>query len=443
MTGLPPGPRLPSVVQSAWWALRPQGFAESCRRRYGGLFTARLYPFGPVVHVADPELIKQILTAPPGVYRARDANRPVEFVVGSRSLLLLDDVAHISRRRVLLPPFLGGRVGAFAGEVETIVAEAVAGWPRGRPVRLHHRLAQITLEVMMRVVLGIRDGDRLHELRELVPELLRMHPAIVLSSKLRWDLGRRSPWGRFVRAQRRVDAVLHAQIADRRRGAGPSGRDVLSLLMEQDGDAAMTDDELRDHLVTLLVVGHETTATALGWAIERLVRHPDVYRQLREDIDDGGADQLDAVINETLRVRPVTMDIGRTPARTTELGGYRIPADTMLAVSLGLLHSLPELYDRPTEFRPARFLGVRPPAYHFLPFGGGPHRCLGATLAMLEMRVVLSTVLRTVNLRPADSRWEKAKASGPMLVPARGVEVVLLDRNRRGVAATTQEAQQT
>lgn len=426
MNAFPPGPRLPSLVQSGWWAMRPQGFAEACRRRYGSIFTARLYPLGPVVHVADPELVRQVLTGPPDRYLAGEANRVVEFVVGPRSLLLLDDQEHASRRRVLTPAFRGESVQAYVPEIEEIVTGAIASWPRNQPVRLHHRLQDITLDVMMRVVFGIRDAARLEELRGLVPQLLRLHPALVLYPALRRDLGRYSPWGRFARARDRVDTILRDQLIRRRQGDSQPERDVLSRLL--DCGEQIPDDELRDHLVTLLVVGHETSATALGWTIERLVRHPQVYRRLRTDIEKGRTAYLDAVINEALRVRPVTMDVARTLTQSTELGGYLIPAGTMVALSIGLMHSSPELYDQPDEFRPERFIG-RPAVPYFLPFGGGTHRCLGANFALQEMRVALAILLATVDLEPADPRPEPAKASGPMLIPARGTQVVLRTRH--------------
>jgi cytochrome P450 family 135 len=431
MSGTPPGPRLPSVVQSALWAARPAWFNEMCRRRYGDLFAVSMYPFGQIVYLTEPGLIKSILTSGGDLFPAGEANSVLDFVVGARSLLLLDGECHTSRRRMLMPPFHGDNVARYSTLIDSVASEEIARWPEHTPLRIHHRLQWITLELMMRAVFGIADTGHLAELHRLVPELLRIHPMIMLFPRLRRDLGARSPWGRFVRAQRGVDEILCSEIERRRAGVhGADRTDVLSLLLTAPSAnaASLSAAELRDHLVTLLAVGHETTATALAWVIERLTRHPDVLTRLRRELDAGDASYLEAVICETLRVRPVTMDIARTVSRNTEIGGYRLDAGTMVALSLQLLHSSSAIYVDPGAFRPERFLAAPPPPFHFLPFGGGAHRCLGATFAMMEMKVVLRTFLRLVDASPARTREETMHAVGPMLVPSRGAEIVIRHR---------------
>ncbi|HEV2372331.1 MAG TPA: cytochrome P450 [Streptosporangiaceae bacterium] len=433
MTGLPPGSALPSVLQSIWWALRPLAFAETYRRRYGSLFTTRIYPFGPVVYVADPALVKEVMTAPAGKFRAGDANRVVEFLVGSRSLLLLDGPGHTASRRTLMPAFHGDSLAGYAAQIQSAASE-IDSWPRDQPISLHHRLHRIALDVMIQVVLGVRDADTAAELHQLVPRLFRFDPLVILVPKLRIDLGPRSPWGRFVRVRDRVDQILYQQIAERERDPG-QGSDALSLLIRASRarGGGLDQVELRDHLITLLAVGPETTATAMAWCVERLVRHPSVLARLREDMAGGGDSYLDAVIHETLRVRPVTMDIARTLAEDTDIASYRVPAGTMIVIPLGLLHSSAELYNQPREFRPERFLDAAPPAHHFLPFGGGPHRCLGASFAMEEMRALLRYMVSALDMVPVTPQPERQRSSGPTLIPALGTKVVIRDRALRAV----------
>ncbi|MCK2239283.1 MULTISPECIES: cytochrome P450 [unclassified Crossiella] len=426
MTGLPPGPRTPVLAQTVLSAVRPLAFAESCRRKYGDLFTIKVFPVGTVVCAADPAVIRRAVTAESSTLLAGDANRVMDFVVGPRSVLLLDGPEHVRCRQVLLPPFRGPSVAAYQDTIAEITAEAVRDWPAGVPVRLMPRMQHLTLEIMMRVVFGITDLRRLAGLRALVPQLLHMNPAVVLFPLLRKDWGRWSPGGKFARVRDAVDEILFAEIARRRREDTDS-TDVLSLLLRMrhaDGQPA-TDEELRDNLITVLAVGHETTATTLSWAFERLVRHPESLARLESELDAGEYTYLDAVINETLRVRPVVGDIARILAAPATIGGYRLPAGIMLALSLGLLHSSPERYPEPAAFRPERFLDQPPGPELFLPFGGGPHRCLGAAFAMTTMRTVIATVLARTRPRAAAPGPERQRARGPVLAPARGAEVVL------------------
>jgi cytochrome P450 len=432
-TGLPPGPALPAMAQTILSVTKPLAYAETCRRKYGDIFTMRVFPVGKVVCVSDVGVIRDIVTSDGTVFRAGEANSVIEFVVGRHSLLLLDGGEHIRRRRVLLPPFRGASVRRHEQSIGEIVADCVRRWPGGRPIPLLPRMQEITLEIMMRSVFGISDLDRLAGLRALVPRLLHMNPAIMLFPSLRRDLGPRSPGGRFARIKRGVDEIIHQEIA-RRRHTPSSGRDdVLSGLMtirDEDG-APLSDGELRDHLVTLLAVGHETTATSLSWIFERLVRHPRVLDRLRAETGgaaSGGSGYVDAVINETLRLRPVVTDIARVTSADARVGGYDVPRGTMVALSLSAIHRSPDQFSAPEVFRPERFTDGEAAHDVFLPFGGGPHRCLGASFAMTVMRRVVPGIIAELDVRAARPEPESARLTGPVLTPARGAEVVVSRR---------------
>lgn len=430
MSRLPPGPRMPVLAQTVLSAIQPLEFAKSCRRKYGDLFTIKVFPVGTVVCAADPAVIRRAVTAESATLLAGDANRVMDFVVGPNSVLLLDGPEHVRHRQVLLPPFRGPSVQRYQDTIAELTMEAMRRWPSGAPVPLLPRMQHLMLEIMMRVVFGITDLERLNGLRALVPKLLHMNPALVLFPLFRKDLGPYSPGGKHARVRAAVDEILFAEIARRRAADDLERHDVLSLLLRMrhtDGSPA-TDAELRDNLVTVLAVGHETTATTLSWAVERLVRHPEAVTRLEAELAAGQHEYLDAVINETLRVRPVVGDIARVLAAPATVGGYRLPAGIMLALSLGLLHSAPERYPEPEAFRPERFLDQPPGPELFLPFGGGPHRCLGAAFAMTTLRTVLATVLGGLRLRAANPAAERQRALGPVLTPGRGAEVVLQRR---------------
>lgn len=421
------GPWFPAPVQSLLSAVAPVRFAQWCHRRYGDVFRMKIFPVGDVVCVADMQLIKKVMTSDPDLYRASDANRLMEFIVGSSSLMMLDGQEHLYQRRTLTPPFRGESVQRYRELVARIVGDEFAKWPLGSSFSVHTRLQDITLAVMIRAVFGITDEAKLTGLTSLVPQIMHMNPLFILFPKLRRDFGPRSPWGRFVRVRAELDEILLGEIARRRadQGAEP-GTDVLSLLLAARGPDGreFTDAELRDHLITLLWVGHETSATALAWLFERVRRHPAVLARLYQAHEEGDHRYLDAAIYETLRVRPVVMDVGRVLRRPVELGGVAIPSGVMVALSIGLAHQSPGLFEEPGQFRPERFADGRQPQV-FMPFGGGPHRCLGAAFAMMEMREILNTLLAVGRLRTAPGEApEPVRARGPLLVPGRGAEVV-------------------
>lgn len=425
---LPPGPRMPAALQTLAWLKRPLPFLERARAKYGDAFTMRIGR-ETLVALTDPIDIKQVFTGDASVYYAGKANIILLPFLGSNSLLLLDGDAHMSQRRLILPSFHGERMRANVGLMEEIAAREVAAWPVGEPFAVHPRMQALTLEVIVRVVFGVdEDSPHVAELRRQLSTLVN---ALTKSSAMVKVL-LHGP----VNAHRRrvfrtlldpADAVIARVIAERRARDDLSERDdVLStlLLARHEDGTPMDDQELRDELVTLLVAGHETTATALSWALERLTRHPDALARLYDDGDDAHDEYVDAVIRETLRLRPVIPFVGRVLQEAQRIAGYDFPAGTRVAPSIYLVHRRPDLYPDPAAFKPDRWMGVRPNPYQFLPFGGGIRRCPGASFAETEMRAVLGAIVSTVRLRPAEAKSEHVTRRAITLVPSEGARIV-------------------
>ncbi len=418
---------MPSLLQAALVTASPYGWMVRRWRRYGDVFTSRFPIFGRVVYVADPELVKEVFTGDPATFHAGEANAlALGDALGEHSLLTLDEQRHMSQRKLLLPPFHGESVRRYVEVMVEATEREVARWPVGKEIQLRPRMQAITLEVILRAVFGVRDGERMDLFRERIP------PLGETTSVLNWlpfmdrDLGGITPAARFRRALAAVDELIYAEIADRRAAPGAEDRDdVLSLLLRarhEDG-SAMTDTELRDELMTLLTAGHETTATGLAWAFERLLRTPRALDRLTGSLDDD--DYVDAVVKETLRVRPVVVDVARRLTRETVVAGWRLPAGTLVLPAIALLHRRPDLYESPEEFRPERFLGGTTESYAWIPFGGGVRRCIGASFAQLEMRTVLREVLRRVRLRAPTRRPERGVIRHVTVVPGRGARAIV------------------
>jgi cytochrome P450 len=434
---LPPGPRAPRALQTYYWLTRPISVFERCARRYGDPFTLRLYLAGDLVYVADPEAVGEIFAGDAKLLHAGEAYVLMEPVGGPSSLFLLDEDAHLRMRRLLSAPLHGQSLKRWAAVIAEMTEREIARWPVGRPFPLRPSTEAITLDVIMRIVFGMREGERAAELRRLLPKLFAVDliqaPAFVIPA-LRRNLGRRSPWGRFLRLRERIDELLYEEIRRRRTelgrapvaGAEPRD-DVLSLLLGARGEdgRGLSDAELRDQLITMLLAGHETTSSALAWAFERLLRHPDVLERLQRELDKGDGEYLDAVIKETLRIRPVAAHVARKLTDEAEVAGHRLPAGTVVAPAIYLIHRSPRLYPDPRAFRPERFLSGGPDHFAWIPFGGGARRCLGAGLATLEMQVVIPTILRSVRLRAARPEPERIGVLGVTLVPERGAEVIM------------------
>lgn len=424
-TALPPGPRLPKLVQTALIFLRPGSSQRNWQRRYGDLIAVRLFPIGPAVYLADPADIKAVFAGSPSVVHAGEANSLLTPVVGASSVMVLDEQAHRDRRRSLLPPFHRDAVAAQTGRMATIAAEQVARWPLDREFPVLPRMSEITLEVILRIVVGADRPDRLDALRAALSQIT-MNGPLQTAGLLRPDLLRRWPWRGFRRRLAVADRLLYAEIADRRADPDLAARtDVLAMLVR---DSGMTDSELRDQLISLLLAGHDTTATGLAWALERLTRHPELLARAVRAAEQDDEAYLDAVVKETLRVRPIVPSVGRVLTEPLELHGYRIPAGVTVAPAILAVHGCARRYPDPDRFDPDRMLGPNPSPTTWLPFGGGARRCLGATFAQVEMRVVLREVLRGVTLAVNRTRGERVRVNLVTLVPARGGRIRIVER---------------
>ena len=440
-------------MQLLRWIRSPIELMEEQARRHGEPFTLRLPWNPPFVFFWSPPAIKEIFGADGEDFRAGEANQILESVLGEHSLLLMDGARHRRERRLMMPPFHGERMRAYGELMRAITEREVARWPFAEAFPVHRELQAITLEVILRTVFGLEDGARMARMRELLARyanlgasplgtrLLLLLPATCAKSFMSlgidpirigsrsFDLSPLVPWRELVRAGREVDELLHQEIRARRREGRPRD-DVLSLLLQaRDEDGReMSDLELHDEMLTLLLAGHETTATSLAWTIHRLARHPEVRRRVEEELG-GEADvercaYLDAVIKETLRLNPVVAIVGRKLARDARVGGHDLPAGSVAIACIWLAHRRPEAWPDPERFDPERFLGKRIDPSQYFPFGGGTRRCLGAAFAVYEMKVVLATILRHARLRLASDGPIGVVRRGITFAPAGGLPVV-------------------
>lgn len=440
--GLPPGPNLPEPVQLALWLYRPFPFLTWCRKRFGPTFSLRFPGRQSIVAFTEPDDVKEIFTGPTDVMFAGEANRPLGPIVGASSLLLLDGPRHLRERKLLLPPFHGARMHRYGEVMRDITLREMERWPVGRAFEIHPPMQAITLDVILRTVFGVDEGARFEALRAGIVELTNGFTALAMVPALQKDLGPRSPWGRFVRARANVDELLYAQIAERRRESDTSRDDILSLLLSaryEDG-SPMTDLELRDELMTLLAAGHETTATALPWVFHYLTKDAGVQARLHEEldrvvgagpVDPSAANELpylDAVIKETMRLRPVIAAVGRVLQEPRRIGGWEIPAGTLVSPSIYLTHRNEKVWPRASRFDPSRFLDTQVSPYAYLPFGGGVRRCIGLAFAHYEMRIVLATVLSRFRVRARGDVHIRPQRRGVSLAPSHGMPVILEGR---------------
>jgi cytochrome P450 len=427
--GLPPGPRLPSAVQSVIWLRRAQWLLDTCQARFGDMFTLKIANEGTWVVTSDPEAIKQVFTGDPRMLHAGEANRILLPVVGPSSMLLLDDAAHLRQRTLLLPAFHGERMQRYGKLMSSVAAAEIETWPIGEAHRLRPRMQAMTLEIILRAVFGVSDGPRLERLRSELRRLLDIvtNPLNVL---VLMTLGpeRARRLRSFQRDLDRVDRPIFEEIAHRRVAGDLAGReDIMSLLLQathEDG-APMGDQEVRDELVTLLVAGHETTANALAWAVERLCRHPGKLQRLTEEVQGGESGYLEAVVQETLRLRPVISMVVRRLVEPMEISGRLLPAGVSIAPSIHLVHRRADIYPQPHEFRPERFLEQAPGTYTWIPFGGGVRRCLGAAFAQFEMQTVLRELVSRRTLTPSRPGSERVYRRAITETPRHDAEVVL------------------
>jgi cytochrome P450 len=433
-SALPPGPRF-ALLQAAGYMRNPLSYLEGLQRRWGNVFSVPYPTFGRLVYVAEPDAIEKIFKGDPADYHAGEGNAgPLEPLMGSRSVFVLDEAEHMRERKLLLPRFHGKRIERYAEVMADLTAREVERWPVGERFALLPRMQWLGLEVLLRTVFGVDDPARLALYHERVPHMGKIANLVVWVPATRRDLGRFSPWARFVRARAAVHELIYDEIDRARRDPALEERqDILALLLQarHDDGSPMSRDELRDELMTVIAAGHETTATALSWLFERTLRHPQVEERLRAEIEAGDDAYIDATATETLRSRPIVTDIIRRVKRDVEVAGWKLPAETFTIPSIALVHLREDIYPEPHAFRPERFLGVKPGTYTWLPFGGGVRRCIGAPFAMLELRTIARTVFENVRLRAADQRPETPRARHVTIAPARGAEVVLEERLRR------------
>jgi cytochrome P450 len=430
--GLPPGPDWSLIRSTQRWWRRPLQTLEECQGRYGDMFTYRLAHEGTWVFVAHPDAVKQVFTGDPRLLHAGEANIVLLPLLGEHSVLLLDEPEHMAQRKLMLPPFHGKRMQAYRDVMARIAAEEIQRWPTDEPVRTRPRMQAVTLEVILRAVFGVAEGERLarlrDELRRALGLLAERRRALFLLALGPQRIRRFPPFRRLIKG---IDALLYPEIESRRRAPDLADRDdILSLLLQArhaDG-RPMSDRELRDELMTLLVAGHETTATALSWAIELLARHPVEFGQLESELSEGADEYLDAVIKETLRLRPVVALVLRKLVEPMEIGGRLLPAGVSVAPSIYLVHRRPEIYPEPERFRPDRFLERPAGTYTWIPFGGGVRRCLGGAFAEFEMEVVLRELVTRRRIRPVGEKPEHPVRSTITNVPNRGAEVLAIPR---------------
>jgi cytochrome P450 family 135 len=414
---------------------------EDAARRYGDMFTLKIANEGTWVFISHPDAVKQVFTGDPRLLHAGEANIVLLPVLGSHSVLLLDDDAHMAQRKLMLPSFHGERMRGYEQTMAEVAAREIERWPAGEPLSAWPTMQAITLEVIMRTVFGVRETERLERLGEALRDSLtiasqpvRMAMLAVLGPRRIADLG-------LVRDKLRpTDELIYEEIRSRRRAPDLAERDdVLSLLLQarHDDGSEMSDKELRDELMTLLVAGHETSATALAWALDALTHHPHVLERLRDEIDSGDDAYLEAVVKETLRLRPVIALVLRRLTEPMEIGGRMLPAGVTVAPCIYLLHRRPDVYDEPRAFRPERFLDKAPGTYTWIPFGGGVRRCLGASFAQFEMKIVLRELVSRLDIRAARAEPERRVRRAIVFAPERGGEVVV---DRRAAAAVREPA---
>lgn len=441
-----PGSKTPSFLQRLNWAFDPVGYLENNHKNYPDLFITKVVDWGnrPIVYISHPQGMQQILTNDRKLFTApSDTNDVFRPLLGDYSVILLQGERHQQRRQLLAPPFHGERMYSYGQSICRIAEEVMSRLAVGNPFTARTITQNITMQVILEVVFGIYEGERYQQLRRLLSKMLDVFnspltSALLLFPALQIDLGFWSPWGKFLRQREQVDQLIYQEIADRRSNPNPNATDILSLLMSvryEDGQP-LTDKELRDELMTLLVAGHDTTATAMAWGLYWIHRLPEVKEKLLQELATLGNNldpmeivrlpYLNAVCNETLRITPVAMlTFPRIAQEPVEVMGYSIEPGTAVLGCMFLTHQREDLYPNPKEFKPERFLERKYSPYEFIPFGGGARRCVGDALAPFELKLVLATIMSNYELSLADSRPEKLQRRGLTLSPDRGVKMIL------------------
>lgn len=442
---LPPGPQTPALLQMIEWIARPMQFMEDCAKRYGDIFTARvLTGFNQAVLVSNPQALQEILTGDTKQFEAPgEANQIFEPLLGKQSLIALSGASHRRQRQLMMPPFHGERMRTYGEGISDVTEQVTNQWQKGKPFCVRASTQAITLRVMMKAVFGLKEDARGEQIEHLLAAIMDemtfpFSAAMLYFPALQRDLGALTPWRKFLRRQQQTDNLLYEEIRERRAQPDSNRTDILSLLMSARDEAGepMTDEELRDELMTLLMAGHETTATAIAWALYWIHKLPSVREKLVAELDslsdnpDPGAifklPYLNAVCSETLRIYPVGMlTFPRVAKVPVKLGDYDIEPGTILIGSIYLTHQREDLYPEPKQFKPERFLERQFSAYEYLPFGGGARRCIGYAFALFEMKVALAKILSRFELELADDREVKPTRRGLVSAPNGSIQMVV------------------
>ncbi|MCW4354403.1 cytochrome P450 [Hoyosella sp. YIM 151337] len=424
-TETPPGPKLPMAIQTWRFGRHRHEWLPALRERYGDVFTLDIYPDRNLVQLANPEDIRTVFSGPASRFHAGEGNMILAPIMGERSVLTTDENVHKRLRTLLMPAFHGSALRGYRTMVERLALQEIAQWPIGTRFETHERMQALTLEIIMRVVFGVAEGPRLDALRTLLGKLVSSTMLTFLglqSPRLR----RLPPWRKTVAMQREIDTLLAAEIRERRRVPDLADRkDVLSQMISVDDDGdRLTDEELRDQLITLLLAGHETTATALSWCFHELARDPERQRLGREAALSGDDKYLEAIFKEALRLRPVIYEVARKLTEDIEIGGYRIPAGYTVMPIIGVVQSDAKNHEDPEAFRPERFLGSSPAPNTWIPFGGGIRRCLGAGFAQMEGVEVLRAALSHYTFTADRAAPEPPTPRNITLTPRRGGRII-------------------
>lgn len=441
----------PPFLQRIQWVADPVGYMESAAQQYPDLFTARIIGFGNnIVFVNHPQGLQELLTNDRKKFLAvGKENKLLQPLLGDYSIVMLEGDRHRKRRQLVMPSFHGDRMRAYGQLIRDLTEKLLNQLPTNQIFSARNTTQEISLQVILQTVFGVYEGERCEQLKQqlkLMGDLFRspLTSSFLFFPALQKDLGAWSPWGKFLRDQQKLDQLLYAEIAERRQKADPERIDILSLLMSATDEAGnqMTDKELRDELITLLVAGYETTATAMAWGLYWIHQTPEVRAKLLQEIDNLGDDPdpmsifrlpyLTAVCNETLRIRPVAMlTFPRVVQEPVELIGYSLQPNTVVVGCMFLTHQREDLYPEHQQFKPERFLERQFSPYEFIPFGGGVRRCLGEALAVFEMKIVLATILSRYQLALADNKPEVARRRGLTLAPANGVKMMITGKRAR------------
>ncbi len=451
---LPPATTVPKSVQLARWLRNPAHVLEESQSRFGDIFTLRMSYVPNFVVVSDPDLVKEVFSSAPDELHAGKANVVLKPFLGDYSLLMLDGAEHLRQRKLLLPPFHGERLATYGETMLTSALATIAKWPDARSFTLHNEFQEITLDIIIRTVFGMNDEAHANDMARAMRETLELatNPFLLIPA-LQVDLGAVSPWGRFLRKLKAADTLLYAELARRRENPDPSKQDILSLLLRarDDDGSAMSDKELRDELVTLLVAGHETTATALAWTFRWVLENRSLYRELEDEVlastENGKliAERiaklplLDAVIRESLRLQPVVPMVGRIVQRPFKLGGYDLPEGTAIGPSIYLIQRRLGLYQNPARFDPRRFIEHKFSPHEWFPFGGGIRRCIGMAFALYEMKMIVAAVLARTSLTINETAPPTMVRRSITLAPKGGVHVKLKERRSVGAFQSTSQ----